>query len=54
MDVDEFVRLVPTTENLAEVIRQWLEASWTLAPRLVGVRISETDRNTFAWEARRS
>jgi len=51
MDVDEFARLVPTTENLAEVIRGWLEAGWTLAPRLVRVQISETDRNTFAWEA---
>ncbi len=54
MDVDEFARLVPTTENLAGVVRQWLQAGWTLAPRLAGVRISETDRNSFAWEAPRS
>jgi 6-pyruvoyltetrahydropterin/6-carboxytetrahydropterin synthase len=52
LDVEEFARLVPTTENLADVIRQWLQAAWTIAPRLIRVRISETDRNTFAWEAR--
>jgi 6-pyruvoyltetrahydropterin/6-carboxytetrahydropterin synthase len=54
LDVDEFARLAPTTENLAEVIRHWLQAGWTLDPRLVRVRISETDRNSFAWEAPRS
>jgi len=51
VDVEEFRSLVPTTENLAEVIRQGLQAGWTLAPRLVRVEISETARNTFAWEA---
>src|SRR5262249_17834012 len=39
LDVEEFARLVPTTENLAAVVRQWLKAGWTLAPRLVRVRI---------------
>lgn len=52
-DVPEFACRVPTTENLAEVIRASLEQNWNLAPRLAAVRISETDRNTFAWEANR-
>ena len=50
-DLPEFAAAVPTTENLATVIRQSLERQWTLAARLVRVRISETDRNTFVWEA---
>jgi 6-pyruvoyltetrahydropterin/6-carboxytetrahydropterin synthase len=41
---------VPTTENLASVIRSTLERHWTLQPRLVRVQISETPRNTFCWE----
>ena len=51
-DVPEFGGSVPTTENLAEVIREMLQSRWTLAARLVRVRISETERNTFVWEAR--
>jgi 6-pyruvoyltetrahydropterin/6-carboxytetrahydropterin synthase len=50
-DVPEFAGSVPTTENLATVIRDLLERNWTLAARLVRVRISETKRNTFVWEA---
>ena len=50
-DVPEFVNTVPTTENLAEVIRDYLLRDWTLKARLVRLRISETDRNSFAWEA---
>ena len=50
-DLPEFATAVPTTENLATVIRQSLQREWTLAARLVRVRISETDRNTFVWEA---
>ena len=50
-DLPEFATAVATTENLAKVIRESLEREWTLAARLVRVRISETDRNTFIWEA---
>jgi len=50
-DLPEFATAVPTTENLATVIRESLQREWTLAARLVRVRISETDRNTFVWEA---
>ena len=50
-DLPEFASAVPTTENLATVIRESLQRQWTLAARLVRVRISETDRNTFVWEA---
>jgi hypothetical protein len=51
LDLPEFAHAVPTTENLAEAIRASLQRSWTLAPRLAAVRISETARNSFAWEA---
>ena len=50
-DLPEFATAVPTTENLATVIRESLQRHWTLPARLVRVRISETDRNTFVWEA---
>lgn len=44
--------LVPTTENLARVIRQRLSAAWPQAfpggwPRLKKIRIAETERNIF-------
>jgi 6-pyruvoyltetrahydropterin/6-carboxytetrahydropterin synthase len=50
-DVAEFRTLVPTTENLLTVIREDLGRAWTLAARLVRIRIIETARNTFVWEA---
>lgn len=50
-DVPEFATAVPTTENLATVIRDYLKAAWTLPAKLVRVSIAETDRNTFVWEA---
>ena len=54
-DVPEFAGAnVPTTENLAEAIQRRLTAHWTLEPRLVRVRIAETDRNSFVWEAGRA
>jgi 6-pyruvoyltetrahydropterin/6-carboxytetrahydropterin synthase len=53
LDLPEFAQAVPTTENLAEVIHTSLESAWNLPARLVRVRISETDRNTFVWEAPR-
>ena len=49
-DVPEFAGSVPTTENLAKLVRSRLERHWKLTPRLAGVRISETPRNTFSWE----
>lgn len=50
-DVAEFAKCNPTTENLAIVIREYLRESWTLAAKLVRIRIVETDRNTFVLEA---
>lgn len=50
-DVAEFAERNPTTENLAIVIREYLRESWTLAAKLVRIRIVETDRNTFVLEA---
>jgi len=49
-DVAGFEGRVTTTENLAEVLRSQLERHWTLTPRLAGLRISETPRNTFSWK----
>ena len=50
MDVPELASAVPTTENLASAIRQFLATDWPLAARLQRVRISETDRNMFELE----
>lgn len=50
-DVSEFRRLVPTTENVALVVKDWLQAAWNLPARLKRIRIIETDRNIFEWEA---
>jgi 6-pyruvoyltetrahydropterin/6-carboxytetrahydropterin synthase len=49
-DVPE-LRGVPTTENLAELVERMLRRDWNLKPRLAGIRIAETDRNTFELEA---
>jgi 6-pyruvoyltetrahydropterin/6-carboxytetrahydropterin synthase len=46
-DVPELRGVVPTTENLAEALKSMLSRAWPLKARLSGVRISETDRNTF-------
>jgi 6-pyruvoyltetrahydropterin/6-carboxytetrahydropterin synthase len=46
-DRPEFRDGVPTTENLAMLVRDLLERDWKLAAKLKTVRISETDRNTF-------
>lgn len=51
VDVAEFNGVVATTENLAMLVRDYLSAAWTLPAKLVRVRISETERNTFVWEA---
>jgi 6-pyruvoyltetrahydropterin/6-carboxytetrahydropterin synthase len=51
VDLPEFAASVSTTENLAMLVRDYLKAAWTLPVKLVRVRISETERNTFVWEA---
>jgi 6-pyruvoyltetrahydropterin/6-carboxytetrahydropterin synthase len=53
VDVAEFARLVPTTENLALVIADRLRARWAdhfpySSAWLSGISMGETDRNTFA------
>ena len=50
--VPEFEQLVPTTENLAKVIGEWLCKAWRGrfphgGPRLNRVLLEETGRNTF-------
>jgi 6-pyruvoyltetrahydropterin/6-carboxytetrahydropterin synthase len=50
--IEEFARLVPTTENLASVVLDRLAAAWTLAfpgerATLEKVRIWETRNNIF-------
>jgi 6-pyruvoyltetrahydropterin/6-carboxytetrahydropterin synthase len=51
---EEFQSLVPTTENLAIVIDGRLRRAWKSAferewPRLGGIRVRETKRNTFEY-----
>ncbi len=50
-EVAEFEGGVTTTENLATAVRKMLLAEWTLPAELVRIQISETARNTFAWDA---
>jgi 6-pyruvoyltetrahydropterin/6-carboxytetrahydropterin synthase len=50
-DVAEFASLVPTTENLAEVVRNRLAAAWAVTfgasgAALDGIRIRETRKNS--------
>ncbi len=50
--IPEFQELVPTTENLAKVIGQWLCQAWRErfsegGPRLSRLLLEETGRNTF-------
>ncbi len=52
LDLPEFAKLVPTTENVASAIAQRLQQHWpeafpTGVPRLSKIRIRETDRNIF-------
>jgi 6-pyruvoyltetrahydropterin/6-carboxytetrahydropterin synthase len=52
LDVPEFERLVPTTENIALVIARYLSAGWyeffgPTGPVLTRVHIQETARNGF-------
>ena len=50
--VPEFAKLNPTTENVAKVMADWLCAAFrdrfpSDGPRLSGLRLEETGRNTF-------
>src|SRR5205085_12293543 len=49
-DVPELAKAVPTTENLASAIQNFLADGWSLTAQLRRVRISETDRNIFELE----
>jgi 6-pyruvoyltetrahydropterin/6-carboxytetrahydropterin synthase len=54
--IEEFERIVPTTENLGLLIHSRLERAWPdvfpgLWPRLEKVRIAETERNIFEVDA---
>jgi 6-pyruvoyltetrahydropterin/6-carboxytetrahydropterin synthase len=49
-DLPEFAVAVPTTENLASMIRRDLQDGWTLPARLARLRISETGKNAFELE----
>src|SRR5690349_14386889 len=49
-DTTDFQALVPTTENLALVVRRRLESEWQSAmpgTTLAGIRMEETPRNSF-------
>jgi 6-pyruvoyltetrahydropterin/6-carboxytetrahydropterin synthase len=51
-EAPEFANTVPTSENMALVIDRRLRAGWQPAfagewPRLSGIRLRETKRNTF-------
>jgi 6-pyruvoyltetrahydropterin/6-carboxytetrahydropterin synthase len=51
-DLSEFKTLVPTSENIIRVIEDRLAACWPAAfpgpgPRLEGIRLRETKRNSF-------
>ncbi|MBV8845599.1 MAG: 6-carboxytetrahydropterin synthase [Bryobacterales bacterium] len=53
-DLPEFAHVVPTTENLASLVRDLLLDGWDLPARLAHLRISETDRNAFDLEVGRN
>ena len=51
-DVSEFRELAPTSENVLVLIESWLRQEWerhfsAKVPRLVGLRLEETPRNSF-------
>jgi len=52
VDVPEFAKLVPTSENIIRVIENRLKARWQTVfpngrPRLEAIRLQETKRNRF-------
>ncbi len=51
-ELPEFKELVPTSENVLIVVETWLREAWPNhfpgeAPRLAGLRLEETPRNSF-------
>lgn len=51
-ELPEFEELVPTSENVLVVVEAWLRAAWPAhfpeqPPRLAGLRLEETPRNSF-------
>jgi 6-pyruvoyltetrahydropterin/6-carboxytetrahydropterin synthase len=51
-DVAEFQQVIPTSENIIQVIEDRLKAGWSAAfpgewPRLENIRLQETRRNRF-------
>lgn len=53
-DLPQFAGVVPTTENLASLVRTMLLDEWDLPAELAHIRISETDRNAFDLEVSRT
>jgi 6-pyruvoyltetrahydropterin/6-carboxytetrahydropterin synthase len=49
-EIAELNGRVPTTENVADVVREILDRDWPLTARLHKVRLAETDRNIFELE----
>jgi 6-pyruvoyltetrahydropterin/6-carboxytetrahydropterin synthase len=51
LDIPQFRRLVPTTENIAQVIAELIRQKWNAyvsgSSRLSRVHVQETDRNGF-------
>jgi 6-pyruvoyltetrahydropterin/6-carboxytetrahydropterin synthase len=57
-DLEDFRQLVPTSENIIQVIERRLKQDWRAAfpgewPRLEAVRLRETRRNLFTSELRK-
>ena len=55
-EVAEFASAIPTSENLTLVIEERLKRAWKSAfpgewPRLDRIRLQETRKNTFEWNA---
>src|SRR5258708_35401815 len=51
-DVQDFADVIPTSENIIQVMQQRLQAHWQTSfvgewPRLEKIRLRETKRNTF-------
>ena len=52
VDIQEFQKLVPTSENILRVIEERLRARWPAEwPKLDSLRLQETARNTFELKA---
>lgn len=56
LDIPEFQKLVPTSENILQVVEARLKSHWQSAfpgewPRLENIRLRETRRNSFELKA---